>query len=243
MRKLSTKRKIIFSILFLTALISCATPENAIPTQKRVIETPNPSYQSFFPKDANVGDGGVLSGLPCPSPCAFGIQVGETQLDQVIPELEKNGITGCFEEPSVSWVAFHCGGFDVQVGTNTNLVNGVWFKPQVSISLADIIGKYGEPNFVTLGSEGSQEEPIIWTIIYWDSIRMLVEMPKVYGKFYMVKKTTEVGSITFLDEDLYFGSSEIEFGNYFKPWHGYGIYEPTDETIPLIPMPTATAAP
>ena len=68
------------------------------------------------------------------------IQVGETQLEQVIPELEKNGITGCLEEPSVSWAAFHCGGLDVQVATDTNVVNGVWFKPQVSISLADSNG-------------------------------------------------------------------------------------------------------
>lgn len=237
------KRKIAFSTLFLTALVSCAAPETAIPTQNRVIETPNPSYRTFLPKDADIGDGGVLSGLPCPSPCAFGIQVGETHLDQVIPALEKNGITGCLEEPSVSWVAFHCGGFDVQVATDTNLVNGVWFKPQVSISLADIIGKYGEPNLVTLSPEGPQEEPTIRMIIYWDSIRMLVEMPKVYDKFYMVERTTEVGSITFLDEELYFGSSEIEFGDYYKPWNGYGIYEPTVETIPSIAMPTTTMAP
>ena len=171
------------------------------------------------------------------------IQVGETQLEQVIPELEKNGITGCLEEPSVSWAAFHCGGLDVQVATDTNVVNGVWFKPQVPISLADSIGKYGEPNLVTLSPEGPQEEPTIGMIVYWDSLRMLVEMPKVYGKFYVVERTTEVRSVTFLDEELYFGSSEIEFGDYHNPWNGYSIYERTVETSPSIPIPTATASP
>lgn len=234
-------KKIAILFLFLPLLVSCAAPETAIPTQKLVIEPTNPSYRTFFPEDADIGDGGVLSGLPCPSPCAFGIQVGETQLGQVIPELEKNGITGCLEEPSVSWIAFHCGGFGLQVATDTNLVNGVWFKPQVSISLANIIGKYGEPNMVTLSPEGPQEEPTIGMIIYWDSIRMLVEMPKVYGKFYVVESTTEVGSVTFLDEELYLGSSEIEFGDFYKPWNGYGIYEPT-EPYPSTPIGTISTA-
>src|SRR5689334_4503754 len=93
------KRKAALSMLFLAALFSCAAPKTATPTQERVIEPTNASYRSFFPKDAEIGDGGVLSGLPCPSPCAFGIQIGETQLDQVIPELEKNGISGCQTEP------------------------------------------------------------------------------------------------------------------------------------------------
>src|SRR5688572_30285379 len=40
----------------------------------------------------NIGDGGVISGVPCSAPCVFGIRTGETPFDQVLPTLEKNGI-------------------------------------------------------------------------------------------------------------------------------------------------------
>jgi hypothetical protein len=51
----------------------------------------------------NIGDGGILSDRPCSAPCVFGINAGETQFDQVMSALEKNGITEskCLTEPNV----------------------------------------------------------------------------------------------------------------------------------------------
>lgn len=78
-----------------------------------------------------------------------------------MPLLEKNGISKCLTEQSVSWVAINCGmsRFNVQADAHTNLVNAVWFYPNVSIPLGKIIEKYGDPNFVSLDREGLPEAP------------------------------------------------------------------------------------
>jgi hypothetical protein len=176
----------------------------------------------------NIDDGGLLSGLPCSSPCVFGIRVGETHFDQVMPLLKKNGISKCLTEQSVSWVAINCGmsRFNVQADAHTNLVNGVWFYPNVSISLGEIIEKYGDPDFVSLDREGLSEAPTVKMNLYWDSIRMLVAMPEIDGKIYVVKKATKVEGVDFSDGILYQDSSEVEFGAFYKLWTGYGAYQP-----------------
>ncbi len=192
----------------------------------------------------NIGDGGILSGEPCSAPCVFGIRAGETQFDQVMPALEKNGIASadCFTEPNVSWYLFDCGvgRLNVQVDTQTNIVNAVWFLPNDSISLGKIIEKYGEPNYVTIDQEGAPGT--IHPRIYWNSIRMLVSLPEISGKTYDIQKITEVKGIDFSDENL-FRTSDKESDPYYKPWDGYGIYQLPTVTVPSILMPTATLAP
>lgn len=191
----------------------------------------------------NIGDGGILSGKPCSAPCVFGIRAGETRFDQVLSTLEKNGIASsdCLNEPNVSWFLFNCGvgRLNIQVDTQTNLVNGVWLFPNDPISLGEIIEKYGEPNYVTIDQEGAPGT--IHPRFYWNSIRMLVSLPEMSGKTYAVKPTAEVEAIDFSDEDLY-SISEKESDPYYKPWHGYGTYRPT-VTIPSITTPIATLTP
>jgi hypothetical protein len=233
------KRKIAFSVLFLIVLVSCTTIETKIPTQDIDLENIDPTAAvAYLMEDINIGDGGLLSGMPCSSPCAFGIRIGETQLDQVIPILEKNGVSRCWTEPSVSWFLVSCGGnrLNVQVATDTNLVNGIWFYPSVPVSLGDIIEKYGEPNYVTVDQEGGPGT--VHPRFYWNSIRMLVTMPEIASEAYNVEKTSEVEGISFLDETLY-RTSEKETDPYYKPWNGYGIYKP--KPFPTNgPRPTST---
>jgi len=218
-------RKIIASIFLLAILISCSTPETGTPTQNTVLLTP-PSTD--VPEGIDIGDGGLLSGLPCPSPCAFGVRIGETQFDQVIPLLEKNGVSHCQTEQSISWVLVYCGEarFNVQADAHTNIVNGIWFYPNVAISLGEIIKKYGDPNFFVVRSEGTLESPPITAqmYLYWDSVRMGVGLRRLDGKVYIVEKTTDVEGVGFLDEAIYPGSFQIEFGEFYKLWTGYGAY-------------------
>jgi hypothetical protein len=192
----------------------------------------------------NIGDGGILSGVPCSAPCVFGIRAGETQFDQVMPALEKNGIASsdCFTEPNVSWFSFNCGAgrLNVQVDTQTNIVDAVWFLPNDLISLGEIIEKYGKPNYVTIDQEGAPGT--IHPRFYWNSIRMLVTLAEISGKTYNIQKTTEVEGIDFSDETLY-RTSVKNSDPYYKPWNGYGVYQPPAVTVPSIPMPTETMAP
>jgi hypothetical protein len=191
----------------------------------------------------NIGDGGVLSGEPCSAPCVFGIRPGETPFDQVLPTLEKNGIASskCLEEPNVSWYLFTCGAgrLNVEVDTQTNIVVSVWLLPNASISLGEMIEKYGEPNYVTLDQEG------VGTIhprFYWNSLRMLVLLPQIPGNTYDIKKTTVVEGISFSDESVYRISDKVP-NSYYKPWKGYGIYQAPVVTIPLTPIPTVAMTP
>ncbi len=191
----------------------------------------------------HIGDGGILSNVPCSAPCVFGIRAGETKFDQVISTLEKNGIPSskCLTEPNLSWFLFTCGAgrLTVQVDTQTNIVNAVWIHPNDSISLGEIIEKYGEPNHVAI----DQEAPgTVHPRFYWSSIRMLVSLPEISSGTYSVEKTAKIESIQFSDENLY-RASEKESNPYYKPWKGYGIYQSPTETIPSIPMPTATMTP
>jgi hypothetical protein len=51
------------------------------------------------------------------------------------------------------------------------------------------------------------------------------------GKTYDIQKITKVEGIDFSDENLYH-SSDMESGQYYKPWGGYGIYQPPTLTTP-----------
>lgn len=235
------KRKIAFSILVLI-LVLCSAARTEVPTQGIDLENLDiTATVAYLAEDIDIGDGGLLSGQPCSSPCAFGIRVGETQLDQVIPVLENNGISRCWTEPNISWSLISCGGnrLNVQVDMHTSLVNAIWFDPSVAISLGDIMEKYGEPNYVTV----DQEAPgTIHPRFYWNSIRMVVLLPEIFGETYEVEKTTEVEGISFSDENLY-RISDIETEPYYKPWSGFGLYQPPVGTTPSVAMPTITMTP
>jgi hypothetical protein len=119
--------------------------------------SPTSVLRSYFSitQRINIGDAGLLSGAPCAAPCVFRIQAGETRLDQVHPLLKANGISKCFTEPSVSWILVSCGmgRFNVQADAQTKIVNVIWFHPNTSISVGEIIKKFGEPDFVSISRD------------------------------------------------------------------------------------------
>lgn len=232
------KRARVVSILFAILLVSCARVE-AAPTQGVSSGSSDPAATTTSLALATaIGDGGLLSGLPCPSPCAFGIHIGETQLDQVIPVLANNGISQCSTEPNLAWSLISCSGsrFNVQVDMRTSRVNAVWFDPAVPITLGEIAEKYGEPDYVTM----DQDAPgTLHPRLYWTSIRMLVSLPALTGQTYDVTKATEVEAIDFSDEALY-RTAEKASDPCYGPWKGFSWYRPVIETLLLTPIPTAT---
>jgi hypothetical protein len=178
----------------------------------------------------NIGDGGVISGVPCATPCVFGIGSGETRFEEVPPLLEQNGIAcnKCFTEPNVSWTIISCGmaRFNVQADTSTNLVNGIWFIPNVTIRLGEFLKKYGEPDYISLSRESTLEGTTVQARLYWDGIRMLVLLPICEGELYPIDEAAEVEGVSLSDEILYQDSSEVEFGSIYQHWNGYGTYQP-----------------
>jgi hypothetical protein len=216
--------KVVVSILLPILLVSCAAPETENSTQVTVLESPQPTP---LPERADIGDGGLLSGLPCAAPCVYGIRIGETPLDQVIPILEQNGLSECQKEESASWIGIICGySVVVQVDRATSVVNSTGFFPSVPISLKEIIEKYREPDFVLLQTEGSAEAPTSRMSLFWDEFKMTIEMPHIDSHIYALEGTTTTEMVIFLDEAQYIDSSEISFGEYYKRWNGYGAYQP-----------------
>ena len=216
-------RKMAASILLIMILVSCAAPATGTSPQVEVLESPPPPTP---PVIADIGDGGLLSGLPCAAPCVYGIRIGETPLDQVIPILEQNGLSDCQTEDSASWIGITCGySVVVQVDKPTNLVNATGFYPSIPISLGEIIEKYGEPDFVALRAEDSPDGPSSRITLFWDSLRMTVAMPKINSHIYVLEGTTNPEMVGFLDEEHYTDSSDVEFGEFFQQWNGYGTYQ------------------
>jgi hypothetical protein len=213
-------RKIAVSIVLLIILVSCAASD----TEITVLESPQPTA---IPERADIGDGGLLSDLPCAAPCVYGIRIGETSLDQVIPMLEQNGLSECQTEESASWIGITCGySVVVQADRATNVVNATGFYPSVPTSLGKIIEKYGEPDFVSFQAEGFAEASTSRMSLFWDKLKMTVEMPQIDSHIYALEGTTAAEMVIFLDDAQYIDSNEISFGEYYKRWNGYGAYQP-----------------
>ena len=141
--------------------------------------------------------------------------------------LEQNGLSECQREESASWIGITCGySVVVQVDRATSVVNATGLYPSVPISLGKIMEKYGEPDFVSLQAEGSAEAPTSRISLFWDKLKMTVEMPQIDSHIYALEGTTTAEIVIFLDEAQYIDSNEISFGEYYKRWKGYGAYQP-----------------
>ena len=117
-------------------------------------------------------------------------------------------------------------GVSVYVDTPTSIVSVMGFSPIVSIPLGELIEKYGEPDYVRLGSDDKTEAPTIRMALYWDSIGMFVGLPQRTGKIYTVNKTTDIEMILFFNGQSYLGISGKPLDGKKIPWRGYDTYQP-----------------
>ena len=118
----------------------------------------------------------------------------------------------------------HMVGINMNTPGSTIFVEG--FSPTVSISLGEIIEKYGEPDYVRLNPNDLPGTTKTQVALYWDSIKMSVELPSIRSETYVVKKTTDIEMVIFFNEQQYFGLSEIPLGDEKIAWTGYGSYQP-----------------
>jgi hypothetical protein len=219
-------KKILAFILLLVAIVSCSSPKPE-PTVKAT-DFPTVSPTQAVVEMLAIGDGGLFSGQPCASPCFFGIRIGETLSEQVIPTLRRydifpctyNGerIIGCGAgSNAVAWVT---------IERSTSIVDGIGYYPNSSIAVENIIIKYGNPNHVRVWLDDIGEELILYTSLLWNSTRMEVDLrtaPNDEWRYFVIEKSTEVGWIWFMGEINY---SELSTNEYSQPWNGYGIYKP-----------------
>ncbi len=212
-------------LLFLISLTACTGPNTGISTQATDLPTQHPTGI------VSIGDGGLISGKPCASPCFFGIRVGETPLQQVIPTLENNNISPCYQ---IDELNIFCSDTDVAkvsvtVNESTLVVNGVGYDPDVSISVQNVIEKYGNPSLIQIEldrTNGTPESPILLMSLLWDQTKMGVALPDKNDseeQFYDIENTTDIEWVSFYDDITY---SKIAASESSKPWQGYGTYKP-----------------
>ena len=142
-------------------------------TSTSIVETEVPILPS---EELPIGDGGLLSAQPCESPCFFGVRLGETKFDEIIQILKTNGLSPCFKDlRSTDFESVVCGVDKpkVRVGISENIVNGIWYLPSITLSVGDIIAKYGEPSYVqALLAQDDSGNMLMTATLYWDSLAM-----------------------------------------------------------------------
>lgn len=208
--------------MLLTILVACSAPKSEVPTQTLITPT-----QTLFPPTVVVlpiGDGGLITGQPCESPCFFGIRIGETPLNQVVSSLKDNGISPCSLSSDTT---IFCGenNTSIAIGADpiTFIVDGIQYDPSVPITVEEISKKYGDPNFIHVSSGDIPEAPSISVLLLWDSIKMRIDLPETKEESYMVENSTQIQWIIFLDGTSY---SNLTANGYIQPWKGYGTYKP-----------------
>ena len=210
-------RNIIALISFLTVLVACAAPQTTIPTRMPI----TPSQTPFLPTEVvlSIGDGGLLTGQPCASPCFFGIRIGETSLNQIVSKLESNGISSCTRDTD----GISCG-FAVFIGvhSSTLIVNSIGYLPSVPVSIGNVIEKYGNPDLLQVFPGDIPEYSHISILLFWDSIHMRIHLPEIDGETYVIEKNTYIELVTFFDETQY---ADLRKNAFSRPWQGYGTYQ------------------
>jgi hypothetical protein len=219
------------SIILLLGMLAGCTGRSAqtpIPTVPAAIPTSRLPILNTEPLP--IGDGGLISDQPCASPCFFEIRIGETQLAEVAPILEKSGISPCYEF-NESAVTCGKGVFTIFVGADpaTFTVDGIMYYPSIPVSIGDVIKKYGEPARAWVQSEGTPEDPYMSMFLLWDSIKMSINFPDDYdasniGKqAYTIESELEIWSVSFMSDSGFYNL----FSNiHAKLWNGYGDYVP-----------------
>ncbi len=217
-------RKLPVFILMMIIVTSCVISNSTSPTKgaPSLQPTSNATYIFTSTSEAiSIGDGGLLSGKPCSSPCFLGIEVGKTPLDEIIPILERNGVSNCTQnEKNVS-----CG-LRIFIGVPSAkqiIIDGIGFSPDSTVTLETVIEKYGNPDIVRVFPGVTPEKMEVSAQLFWNSIRMRIDLPEITGQVYGIDNIASVEWVTFFDKTTY--TDLIVSGNPLD-WIGYGHYSP-----------------
>lgn len=177
---------------------------------------------SLMPEDTfAVGDGGFLSEEPCGPPCFWGIVPGETTEAEVIEILREKGVFDTCEtfdrEARGGERGMECGSrVFISFQQGGDVIQGLGFSPTSTITVQDVVEKYGEPQSVEVGALGVHVLDY-QLILAYPKILTLVRLSLQQEYPYVLEPVTPVKDIVYY----------LEFGGDFSlksVWHGYGEY-------------------
>jgi len=176
-----------------------------------------------------IGDGGFFSQDPCGPPCFWGIVPGSTEEKEVIRILKSRGIwetCESFNNEAESGVrGITCARvLGVHFKRGGTIVAGIGFSPSSEITVHDVLGRFGEPDYILLTDMGLPEYPETGMSLYYERITTKIDLPAQDNFVYSVSPFTKIESIGYFDVDEYEAHKTCIFP-YLLTWHGYGEYE------------------
>lgn len=175
-------------------------------------------------------DGGFISDEPCAAPCFFQITPGTTTQSEILPLLQTYALDvdceGYDRRPDGGIHGITCpsAGFIISLNEQ-DTVFSIGFKPSTEITVAEIIAKYGAPDYVELNGGGSPESdnPVV-TSLHYGSIRTVLRLAIVEYPPYVCPSTV-VSTIVYVDEAQYERWLALMTRNHSEIlWEGYGTY-------------------
>ena len=173
----------------------------------------------------DIGDGGLLSGIPCGSPCFLDITPGITTEDQARELLQSKGVNkNCKNFDKVDQGGtrgFVCESFIIILRNDSDIVTSIGFQPTVPITVRDLIEKIGEPSAILVTAVGLTDRyPITMSaVLYFDTIHTNVVLEEQVTGEFNVQPTTPIVNIGYSDKESYELNSR-----YSVNWSGYGVY-------------------
>jgi hypothetical protein len=170
-----------------------------------------------------IGDGGLLSGMPCAAPCFLNIIPGTTSEEEAVSILGSLGdIASCDSWNKVT------NGIQKGIGCENvsiyfdekNIVNQILFVPSESIMVSDVVDIYGTPDSVIVLPQGvNLDGPYEMQLLFYNE-KILINLPTQGIDFYDIEPTTNIISVGYSDKSSY----EKNINELNQQWVGYGKY-------------------
>ena len=114
----------------------------------------------------------------------------------------------------------------VEKTSDIDLQTASGFVPTVYVPLDEVIEYYGEPDSVWFTSDSTTEVRTIGVLLYWNSVKLFVELPQIKGKTYPVHRKTSIERVIFFDDQDVIVWAGKPISEEKAAWRGYGDYQP-----------------
>lgn len=200
------KTVLLFWLAIITILLAaCAVTRTSLPPEQEI----------------NLGDGGLISGEPCESPCFLNITPGISNSEGVKRILEKRiGYESCTWDSPNDALGVNCGNFVIYFNKNS-IVETVSYGPTTTVTLEEVINKYQEPDSWLIAVMNENTRPYnVWLVLIYHDLRMTIDLDYQISdkRVYSATPSSQVSSVLYFEDAAYHYVSHT-------PWQGYGEYK------------------
>ena len=177
-----------------------------------------------------IADGGFLSADPCGPPCFWTLVPGITTTEETMVMLdamniadecspydnsEEAGTRGLICSPVVE--------LSISFRLDEDIVNGVGFHPSQTVTVEEIIERYGEPDAISVEYSGLPHDSYNTVMmLYYDDIYTRLLLPEQESDVFELRPSVEVQTVVYFDRATYAETRQ----RHSTDWNGYGKYSP-----------------